>query len=231
MPNSVKNTTFPMLLDLLAPHSCRGCGRLGEVLCDRCKNNIIANQLQICPNCKTKFKNHHCQKCHTLPPIYLVGERSSLIGSLVHDYKYHSVRALAKPLAEILDKILPNATNQTIIIPLPTIDRHIRERGLDHTYLIAKHLAKIRGKNCQAKKVLLRSKNTVQVGADRSTRLTQANSAYIVSSKIKIEPSTTYILLDDVWTTGASMKAATKKLRQAGAKDIIIAVLALSRLD
>ncbi|MBQ2623238.1 ComF family protein [Candidatus Saccharibacteria bacterium] len=231
MPNSVKNTTFPKLLDLLAPHYCRGCERLGEVLCNRCKNNIIASQLQICPNCKAKAKNHRCQKCHTLPPIYLVGERSSLIGNLVHDYKYHSTRALAKPLAEILDKILPNTTNQAVIVPLPTIDRHIRERGLDHTYLIAKHLAKIRGKNYQTSKLLLRAKNTVQVGANRSMRLTQADSAYVVSSKATIDPSTTYILLDDVWTTGASMKAAVKKLRQAGAKDIIIAILALSRLD
>ena len=231
MPNNVKNTTFTSLLDLVAPHSCRGCGRLGDIICDRCKNNIITNQLHVCPNCKTKTKTHHCKKCKTLPPTYIVGERSSLIGKLVHDYKYHSICALKKPLAEILDQTLPNTTNKTIIVPLPTISRHVRERGFDHTYRIAKQLAKIRGKNYQTQKLLLRSKNTIQVGADRSTRLTQADSAYTISPKIKIDPTATYVLFDDVWTTGASLKAATKKLRQAGAKNIIIAILALSRLD
>lgn len=231
MPNNVKNTTFVGLFDLIAPHSCRGCGCLGSIICERCKNNIIATKHQICPNCKTKTKNHRCPNCQDLPPFYIIDERSSLIGTLVHDYKYHSTRALARPLAEILDKSLPNTTNNTIIVPLPTINRHIRERGFDHTYLIAKRFAKIRGQNCQVKKLLLRSKNTVQVGANRSTRLTQADSAYIINPKTRINQNTTYILFDDVWTTGASIKSAVKKLRQAGAKNIIIAILALSRLD
>lgn len=231
MPNNVKNTTSVGLLDLIAPHSCRGCGCLGSIICERCKNNILATEFQICPNCKTKTKNHRCSNCRNLPPFYIVDERSSLIGTLVHDYKYHSTRALAKPLAEILDKTLPSTTNNTIIVPLPTINRHVRERGFDHTLLIAKHFAKIRHQNSKVKRILLRSKNTVQVGADRSTRLTQANSAYMINSKTKIDRNSTYILFDDVWTTGASIKSAIKKLRQAGAKNIIIAILALSRLD
>ena len=231
MPNNVKNTTSVGLLDLIAPHSCRGCGHLGSIICERCKNNILATEFQLCPNCKTKTKNHQCPNCQDLPPFFIVDERSSLIGALVHDYKYNSTRVLAKPLAEILDKTIPNTANNTIIVPLPTINRHIRERGFDHTYLIAKHFAKIRHQNSQVKKLLLRSKNTVQVGADRSTRLTQADSAYIINPKARINQDTTYILFDDVWTTGASIKSAIKKLRQAGARDIIIAILALSRLD
>ena len=231
MPKKVKKTTFVGLLDLIAPHSCRGCGHLGDVICERCKNNILNTKIQICPNCKTRINNHRCPKCTNLPPIYIVGERSSLIGALVHDFKYYSIHALAKPLAEILNESLPNYTHKTIIVPLPTIGRHIRERGFDHTYLIAKHFSKLRGKNYQVQKLLLRNKNTIQVGANRSARITQANSAYIIAPKTVIDPSATYILFDDVWTTGASIKAATKKLRQAGAKNIIIAILALSRLN
>ena len=40
-----------------------------------------------------------------------------------------------------------------------------------------------------------------------------------------------YLLVDDVWTTGASMKAAVKKLQEAGARKIIVGLLALSRLN
>ena len=229
MPIIVKNTTFPSLLDLLAPHSCRGCGRTGEALCHRCKNNIILNHFNFCPNCKTKNPTGKCPKCKSLPPTFVASYRTELVGSLIHDFKYHSTRALAQPLAQILHYILPSTDDPTVIIPLPTINRHIRERGLDHTYLIAKKLAHLRHYKIQ--RILIRNQNTVQVGSDRKTRLTQAKSAYIINPKIKIDPSTTYILFDDVWTTGASIKAATKKLRQAGAKKIIIALLAVSRLD
>ena len=151
------------------------------------------------------------------------------MNNLIHDFKYNSVRALAKPLAEILHQTLPPIESPVSIIPLPTISHHVRHRGLDHTRLIAKYLAKFR--RYKVEKILIRAQNTVQVGSDRQTRLAQAKSAYAIAPHTKINPQTTYILLDDVWTTGASMKAAVKKLRQSGAQKIIIALLAVSRLD
>jgi len=229
MPNIVKKTTFPNLLDLLAPHSCRGCGRIGKVLCDRCKNNIILDHANFCPHCKSKTPSGQCQKCKNLPPIFVVDHRTSLTGKLVHDFKYHSIRALARPLAEILTQITPITHDNTIVVPLPTINRHIRERGLDHTHLIAKHFTNIN--HYEIQKLLVRAKNTVQVGADRKARLTQASTAYQINPKIKIDPDTTYILFDDVWTTGASIKSAIKKLQQAGVQKIIVTILAVSDIN
>ena len=211
MPFIVKNTTFPGPLDLLSPHSCRGCGRLGEPICECCKNNIFS------------------QKSHRkLPQIYAVGDRDGLLGDIIHDYKYYSIRSLARPLAELLDLALPkNLPANSVIIPLPTATHHIRERGFDHTLKIAKNLSKIR--HIPVKQILLRNKNTVQVGSDRKTRLAQATSAYILNPKIKIDQDTTYILLDDVLTTGASIMAGKRLLETAGAKNVRIAILALSR--
>lgn len=238
MPFVVKNTSFPNPLDLLFPHSCRGCGLMGEVLCERCKNHIIKTHRDICPNCKQPFSttntsdlsiftSHKCSRCHDLPPIYVVGPRNTILGELIHDYKYHSIRALAKPLAELIHTTLPQSLpKNTILVPLPTASHHIRARGLDHTYLIAKHLGKTR--HLSTKHILIRDKNTVQVGSDRTKRLTQAKSAYRLNPKVKINPNTTYILIDDIWTTGASVKAASNILKQAGAQNLIIALLAYS---
>lgn len=231
MLSIVKNTTFPSLLDLLAPHSCRGCGRMGEVFCNCCKNDIILNRKNYCPNCKRLNLTGQCPKCHSLPPTFIVGERDSILGDLIHNYKYNSTRALAKPLAELLNQTLPAIDGKTSIIPLPTITPHIRSRGFDHTYKIAKTLAKLRGKDYTVEKILFRAENTVQVGSDKKTRLKQATEAYKINEKFDINPTTTYLLFDDVWTTGASMKSAIKKLQQAGAKKIIVAILALSRLN
>ena len=231
MPNIVKNTTFPGLFDLLTPHSCRGCGQIGNVLCERCKNHIKAHHQIICPCCKTPTKSGKCPNCPDLPPTYIVGERSGLLGTIVHDYKYNSIRALSKPLAELMYTFLPPTNKPTIIIPLPTIDRHIRARGFDHTKLIAKHLSKLKGRACKSEQILIRARDTTQVGTNRLTRIAQAANAYSLAHQAHIKPNTTYILLDDVWTTGASMRACTEILKKAGASNLIIALLALSNLN
>ena len=229
MPKNVNNTTFPSLLDLIAPHSCRGCGSIGTALCSRCKNYIISSHVALCPNCKTPTPNAKCPNCANLPLTYIVGERQNLIGSLVHDYKYNSIRALAKPLAEMLDAILPPLEGHTLIVPLPTIGKHIRLRGLDHTLLIAKHLSRIR--NYKYQQILTRARDTVQVGSNHRTRTTQAHNAYAIDNHFHPDPKTTYLLLDDVWTTGASMLSANKKLQDAGVNHTVIAILALSRIS
>ena len=207
----VKNTTRINIFDLIAPHSCRGCGALGSILCQRCKNDIKRTQAQ------TK---KGCSCC--------IGRRDGILAALIHDYKYNSSRAIGPILAELLNETLPLVDGPTIIVPLPTIPRHIRERGFDHTLKIAKKLAKLRGKNYQVKQLLVRNKNTVQVGTDRKTRITQAKEAYMIAPNAKIDKSVTYILFDDVWTTGASMLSAKKKLQNAGVSKIITSVLAIS---
>ena len=126
---------------------------------------------------------------------------------------------------------MPNISGKVSIVPLPTTSKHIRARAFDHTLLLAKNLVKIRGKNYQVERILIRQENTVQVGSDAKTRLKQAKKAYMINKKLNIDRNKTYVLLDDVWTTGASMKAALKKLREAGALKIIILVLAVNRLD
>ena len=222
----VKNTTFCGLFDLICPHSCRGCGAIGEPVCECCKNDICAEHLDFCPNCKGPVRNFFCEECY-LPPIFTIGRRDQLIGKLVSDLKYQQKRKLASDLVELMDRIFPVLAGPVMVVPLPTIRRHIRERGFDHTLLIAKKFAKRRG--FKVGRILVRTNDTVQVGANAETRQRQAKQAYAINGAI--DKSSTYLLLDDVWTTGASMKAAIKKLRMAGAFKIVGAVLAVSRLN
>lgn len=225
----VKNTTFPSFLDLIAPHICHGCNAIGSPLCEKCKNYIINMKHDFCPNCKNPISTNKCPHCSDLPPTYFIGERSGLLNHLLHIYKYNSNRTLANQFAELLFSRLPPIHHSAIIVPLPTTSSHIRQRGLDHTLLLAKRLGKLT--HLQVQPLLLRAHNTTQVGADRATRLSQAKYAYTINPRINIEPAITYILLDDIWTTGASMKAAIEKLRQAGADQLIIALLAVSKLN
>ena len=149
-----------------------------------------------------------------------------MVGRLVHDFKYESSRNIGKVLAELFDAVLPEIDGDVFIVPLPTAFRHIRLRGFDHTLLVARRLAKLR--QYQVSRLLVREKNTVQVGANREARMVQAPNAYRVEGEIR--PNATYLLIDDVWTTGSSMKAAIKKLQHAGASKIAVGILAVNRV-
>ena len=159
--------------------------------------------------------------------IYVAGWREEALAQLVKEYKYQAVWANTQPLTELLDSHIPHlpVTDDIIVVPLPTIGRHVRERGIDHTLKLAKALAKRRGWKCR--QLLVRAKDTVQVGAKAAERQTQAEGAYEAIGTV--EPGATYLLLDDIWTTGASLMAAGKAMQAAGAQKLLAAVLAIGK--
>ena len=93
-----------------------------------------------------------------------------------------------------------------VIVPLPTIGRHIRSRGFDHIKRLCEDFSAVSGILVRA--VLKRANSTVQVGADAKTRLEQAKGAYIVNPRVDLGVKCHFILVVDVWATGASMRAA-----------------------
>ena len=145
-----------------------------------------------------------------------MGERDGLLRDLIEVYKYHSVRAVASVLAETMMGVIDSSYT---LVPLPTINRHIRERGFDHIGLICKKTGLPVGR------VLLRNKNTVQVGASLEQRREQAKQAYSLGS---VDLNKKYLLVDDVWTTGSSMMAAANLIREAGVKNLAICAIARS---
>ena len=120
-----------------------------------------------------------------------------------------------------------------ILVPLPTIQKHIRERGFDHTLrlcfelenFLQKRLDKL-GMKVEYEDLLVRKNKTVQVGKEKKERVKQAEKAYGIREGVEIENKTLYILVDDVTTTGASI-AAAKKILQA--KQVWAAVLMKER--
>lgn len=212
------------LLSIVAPHHCCSCDKVGTVLCDNCKYNIICEQKPICLVCGRPTKQSwFCNECvTTYERAWAVGERSGVLQRLIGNYKFERVKAAYIPLAELLLSALPDLPLETIIVPIPTVPSHVRERGYDHMLLIARHLAKI--KHLSYKRLLERATNTKQRQANVKLRQSQAKKAFSVDGLI--DPEVPYLIIDDVVTTGATIKYAAKALKKAGAKHIWVAVIA-----
>ncbi len=211
--------------DLISPHYCCSCGRVGKILCGSCFYDIVSdNQLTgVCLDCmKYRGVDGACKDCK--PPFsraWLVGKRQDALKKLTNLSKYEACRSGCLTQAQILDEVVPVLPKNVVVVPIPTIYKHIRQRGFDHCQLIAKNFAKMRGLDFSP--ALGRVGDSVQQGASVRLRQKQADQAYEVSRDVD---GVVVLLVDDVYTTGATIKSAAKLLLQAGASDVWVAVTA-----
>ena len=101
-----------------------------------------------------------------------------------------------------------------LVVPIPTATKRVRERGFDHSALLAKKIAQ--ELRLEYRSVLARLGQTRQVGAKRSDRLKQMDSKFRVKRSASVL-GRKILLIDDVVTTGSTLNAVSKTLRDAGA--------------
>lgn len=216
------------LADLFAPHYCCSCGEIGSPLCNRCMYDIVNDGTSQCMAClkPTARFGDICKEC-TVPYSrgWFAGMHGSALRQLINYFKFKNMRHAAYFLAKLLDATLPDLPATVTVVPVPTVPSHIRQRGYDHALLIAKHFARMRGLGCSAD--LLRRGITTQRGANRSIRDQQAAQAFACTKRLQ----GTYLLIDDVSTTGATLKYAAKALRSAGAEEVWVAAVSREPLD
>lgn len=219
--NVVKN-----IMDGLFPPRCRGCGETGAYLCECCKKYISENM---------KARELEGVSGVFGRAVYL-GYRDEILGELVEEAKYESVRGILPEIAEVvwrgyLEKL---GNSPLVLVPMPTSRKHVRERAMDHMDRICKEVERLSDGKAKKVRLLERRKDTVQVGASEEVRRKQAKEAVRVDERIlkKFLESGfdgKVVLMDDVWTTGASMMEAGKMLREAGACELVAVAITKSR--
>lgn len=216
------------LLQNIAPHRCYSCQKTGNVLCDSCIYNIANDAENACIECRLPTSSGICSSCNTpFSKAWVIGSREGELASLVGDFKWARLRAAHRPLSDLLDVYLPILPSSTVVVPVPTISHHKRIRGYDHADLIASSFAKTR--RLAKQKLLSRKTNSVQHKANKSERRKQAERAFYCN--FKLDPNVPYLLVDDIVTTGSTIKAATRVLKGAGAKEIWVAAIARQPLN
>jgi ComF family protein len=218
------------ILSFVAPHHCSGCGLSGTLLCDNCKYDIISEPFSACSACGKDIAGSHglCSNCQVpYQRAWCVADRRDHLQRLIGNYKFTNARTGYRPLADLLHERLPVLPINTVIIPVPTVNSHIRQRGYDHMLLIARRFGRLR--NLPVHTGLQRVTSTKQRAASRSKRTEQAKKAF--AHPKPLDSAATYLLIDDVITTGATVKYATQVLIDAGATTVWVASISRQPLD
>jgi ComF family protein len=218
---------FDSLLSPVAPHLCCGCNKTGTLLCEYCKYDIVNEEPDVCIICGGKYIGV-CKGCTQIAQRgWHAATRTDTVRKLIDDYKFENARSAYKVLANLLHERLPSLPLETVVVPIPTIPSHIRQRGYDHAALLAKAFAKHR--RLAYRPLLRRTSTSSQRGASKTQRLQQAQTAFRVPRPLN--PNMPYLVVDDIVTTGATLTFAAKTLRVAGAKEVWVAAVARQPLD
>lgn len=218
------------LISLISPHHCVVCSDIADGMCKKCMLQLKPFNLHNCILCGYGLNtgSRCCPSCELVNVNQLITVKMSKdLRKLLHEYKYNNKRAFCKVLAQIVSNNIDNTGRNYIIVPLPPSSKHRRQRGYDHILNIVRHLSKMT--NCEYEMVLRRKTNFRQVGADRQTRFTQAENAFI--SRYPLSPDRTYVIFDDVITTGATITSAVRALRSGGARKIQILAITHRALE
>lgn len=152
---------------------------------------------------------------------WCAGERREGLKRLIDAYKFDSSRSASLALVALLDGIIPVLPEDVVIVGIPSAPKTVRARGFSHMDRVVRGFAKRRG--LQTARPLARSSQVTLHFLPKSERIRLGPSLFRLSGGAVPE---TILLLDDIVTTGTTLRSAVKLLREAGAKKVHVAVLA-----
>lgn len=232
---------FKNIMDLFYPKTCFGCKKEGKYLCFDCLSTLEILNYQYCLcNSNPKrvvsiFNNGKCIKCKDkkLDGLFFAFtyENNNLVKRMIHNFKYPPfVKDLALSFSQIFShyfnlsdfnsKILENF----IVIPIPLERSRERWRGFNQSYEIAKNLDFLNMKiNNNSLVKIKKTKLHSRLSKGRREKNILDSFKIIDNSDIK---GKNILLIDDVYTTGATMEECAKILKSNGAKKILGMVIA-----
>jgi len=205
------------LLHLLLPVRCAVCGRDGEALCRECNQKLRRLGPPACERCgaPTAWPVERCRECAGRRIAFARARAAVAYDDsakrLVGAWKERGQRTLAEPVAELVDSVVPRPSAYTITF-VPADHDRLLKRGHNPAHRLAAEL----GARWQLPVVpLLRRAHgrAPQKGLTLAERRRNVRGAFSPTAAVP----KTIVLIDDVYTSGATVSAAATALRKGGA--------------
>lgn len=210
-------------LNLVFPIFCQGCG----------KNLPCNSRIYLCQGCFEKLRQ-------SSPPLHTLADKNSffkqawhcyryegLIKELVHKFKYHKKLYIKNTLVELLYAFTVNHTQYQDIDIIAAVPMHIadeRKRGFNQSDILAKELS-LRLNIKYAKRPILKLRRTrEQINLKKRERLKNIKNAFAPGDTAPLK-GRDVLLVDDVFTTGATTNECSRTLTKHGANSVSVLTL------
>jgi ComF family protein len=226
-----------VLLEIIARTRCVVCESPGALLCDRCATHLVSvDNKMACPHCAAPFGGIVCTECQRPDGLRLFSfdaARACFVfdetsARIVKAFKDEGERRLANLIAlNLVEAAAEWILSADFVVPLPATQAALRTRDFDHMALVAEKFSGITGVSLLD--CLTKVDTRDQRGLTRTQRQENMEESFSLglpgyAALIKIR-APRVILIDDVFTTGATLDAAATALRHAGAQSIYAVVL------
>lgn len=235
-------SVFKTLELMFFPSFCKICGKLldaeGEnVVCNSCIEELKPRRSSYCLCCGRFFETygdpHLCYKCIEKKPEFSLHRSCGLYMGKLKDlillFKYRKFKILGKKLAAYMSKSLAQEEalwrDLDAVLPIPLHKKRKRERGFNQSYELAKYIAENRGIEMLDRVLIKKINVPPQTSLPAEQRKINNKGAFEVKNPHRIRKKT-LLLVDDVYTTGATIRECSLVLMKSGAKEVRAITLA-----
>lgn len=219
---------FGILAEILSPVRCAGCSVPGEPLCSVCRSTAPLIQPGTgCQRCGAPLTGASCRECadrtFTFSSAICAGLLEPPLSRAVTLYKDAAERRYAALFGTLLCSACePWRGWPDAVCAVPSSASSLARRGFDHTAALAEHLA--RGLGVPHERLLVAARRADQRGLGRDERRVNMADAFSIRPLVSVPARV--LVVDDVFTTGATLDGASRALLTAGAVEVRVAAVA-----
>ncbi len=191
------------ILDRVFPVFCIECKKEGQWICADCVEKNISGRCKRLENISPFLFEH----------IYLMEyDEKTLLGKAIRTLKYEYIEEMEIVFESFIKKTIPKKLDYDIIVPVPLHKKRYAERGFNQVDIITKVLNKHTG--ISVNNVLKRTRATKQQARlTKEERLQNMDNSFTCTNKLEVS---SILLVDDVYTTGATIDACIKAITKSG---------------
>lgn len=228
---------YDRVLPLLYPRHCPVCGVLlpyGNLLCRKCAPELPFVEEPVCLACGkpvSSSRQEYCYDCRTFPKSFRGGLALFIYNEKTRpamaSFKYHNRRMLSQFFArEIAVRHGPDILRRKpdLLVPVPVHRHKRRQRGYNQAELLARDLSVLLGVPCCGDLLLRITDTPPQKMLRPQARLNNLQDAFSVNPARQslLAHISSVLLIDDIYTTGATMEICSRILLDAGVQEVRI---------